>query len=132
LANALSHFQDYLAFKAEVDRRGNVYNQLEEKVKSGKAVKLKPEEFAILEEAWKKVVRQTRLWLWKLDASLPGKLGKFGDWLNQAEEILEQEEEMLENPEDMAAQLGTILQEHKVSTSCLYSIVILYQIICFL
>lgn len=67
-----------------------------------------------MEEAWKKVVRQTRLWLWKLDASLPGKLGKFGDWLNQAEEILEQEEEFLENPEEMAAQLGNILQEHKV------------------
>ena len=66
------------------------------------------------------MVRQTRLWLWKLDASLPGKLGKFGDWLNQAEEMLEQEEELLENPEEMAAQLGNILQEHKVgSVACL-------------
>lgn len=115
---SLIQFQDYLAFKAEVDRRGNVYNQLEEKVKSGKAVRLKPEEFATLEEAWKKVVRQTRLWLWKLDASLPGKLGKFGDWLNQAEEVLEQEEEILESPEEMATQLGNILQEHKVRMMC--------------
>lgn len=60
------------------------------------------------------MVRQTRLWLWKLDSSLPGKLGKFGDWLNQAEEILEQEEEILENPEEMAALLGKFLQDHKV------------------
>lgn len=83
-------------------------------MKTGKAVKISPEQFAPLEEVWTKVVRQTRLWLWKLDASLPGKLGKFGDWLNQAEEILEQEEDLLENPEEMAAQLGNILQEHKV------------------
>ena len=110
-------FQDYLAFKAELDRRGSIYKKLEEKVKTGKAVRITPEQFAPLEEVWKKVSRRTKLWLWKLDASLPGKLGKFGDWLNQAEDILEQEEELLENPEEMAAQLGTILQEHKVSCS---------------
>ena len=83
-------------------------------MKSGKAAKISAEQFKPLEEAWKKVVRNTRLWLWKLDSSLPGRLGKFGDWLNQAEEMLEQEEEMLENPEEMATQLGNILQEHKV------------------
>lgn len=103
-----------------MDRRGTIYGKLEEKVKSGKAVKITAEQFAPLEEVWKRVVRQTRLWLWKLDASLPGKLGKFGDWLNQAEEILEQEEELLENPEEMAAQLGNILQEHKVSVVLIY------------
>ena len=97
-----------------MDRRGTIYTRLEEKVKSGKAVRITAEQFQPLEEVWKKVVRQTRLWLWKLDASLPGKLGKFGDWLNQAEEVLEQEEELLENPDEMAAQLGNILQEHKV------------------
>ena len=84
-------------------------------MKTGKALKITPEQFKPLEDEWKKVCRQTRLWLWKLDASLPGKLGKFGDWLNQAEEILAQEEEILENPEEMAAQLGNILAEHKVS-----------------
>ena len=109
-------FQDYLAFKAELDRRGNVYIKLGDKVKTGKALKITPEQFKPLEEEWKKVSRQTRLWLWKLDASLPGKLGKFGDWLNQAEEILAQEEEILENPEEMAAQLGNVLAEHKVKS----------------
>ena len=97
-----------------MDRRGNTFAKLDEKVKSGKALKITPDQFKPLEDEWKKVSRQTRLWLWKLDASLPGKLGKFGDWLNQAEEILEQEEEILENPEEMAAQLGNILEEHKV------------------
>ena len=109
-------FQDYLAFKAELDRRGNTFAKLDDKVKAGKALKITPEQFKPLEDEWKKVSRQTRLWLWKLDASLPGKLGKFGDWLNQAEEILAQEEEILENPEEMAAQLTNILAEHKVSS----------------
>ncbi|KAH3846241.1 hypothetical protein DPMN_088540, partial [Dreissena polymorpha] len=106
-------YMDYLAFKAEVDRRGHIYNKLDEKVRTGKSVKFTPETFKPLEETWKKVARQTRLWLWKLDASLPGKLGKFGDWLNQAEEILELEEEFLENPNEMAMQLGKILQDHR-------------------
>ncbi|XP_052236879.1 muscle-specific protein 300 kDa-like [Dreissena polymorpha] len=106
-------YMDYLAFKAEVDRRGNIYNKKDEKIRSGKSVKLTPETFKPLEETWKKVARQTRLWLWKLDASLPGKLGKSGDWLNQAEDILELEKEFLEDPNEMAMQLGKILQDHR-------------------
>ena len=99
-------------------------------MKTGKALKITPEQFKPLEDEWKKVSRQTRLWLWKLDASLPGKLGKFGDWLNQAEEILAQEEEILENPEEMAAQLTNILAEHKVRSlfvNMVVEIVILIQ-----
>ncbi|KAH3846188.1 hypothetical protein DPMN_088486 [Dreissena polymorpha] len=106
-------YMDYLAFKAEVDRRGHIYYKLDEKVRTGKSVKFTSETFKPLEESWKKVVRQTRVWLWKLGASLPGKLGKFGDWVNQAEEILELEEEFLESPNEMAMQLGKILQDHR-------------------
>jgi len=47
--------QDYLAFKTEVDRRGTIYDKLAEKVKTGKAVKITPEMFQPLEDAWKKV-----------------------------------------------------------------------------
>ena len=109
------YFQDYLAFKAEVDRRDVIYEKLKEKVKTGSAVQLTPEQFKPLEIHWKRVTNQKRMWLSKLDSSLPGKLGKFGEWLNLAEEILEREEKKLESPEEMTAQLKSILLEHKVS-----------------
>lgn len=66
-----------------------------------------------LEPKWRDIARRTRMWLWKLDASLPGRLGKFGDWLNQAEEMLEIEPENQEDHIEMADQLLKLLNEHK-------------------
>ena len=67
-----------------------------------------------LEPRWRDVARQTRMWLWKLDASLPGRLGKFGDWLNQAEEMLEIEPEQNDDFAEMAEHILKLLNEHKV------------------
>jgi hypothetical protein len=87
---------------------------LEEKVLNKKAVKVTPKMWAELEPKWKDIARRTRMWLWKLDASLPGRLGKFGDWLNQAEEMLEIEPEQREDLMEMAEQIVKLLNDHKV------------------
>lgn len=81
---------------------------------SKKAVKITPKMWQELEPKWRDIARRTRMWLWKLDASLPGRLGKFGDWLNQAEEMLEIEPENQEDHIEMADQLLKLLNEHKV------------------
>ena len=107
-------FQDYLAFKTEFDRRQKIFQRLEEKVLNKKAVKVTPKMWAELEPKWKDIARRTRMWLWKLDASLPGRLGKFGDWLNQAEEMLEIEPEQREDLMEMAEQIVKLLNDHKV------------------
>lgn len=109
--------QDYLAFKAELDRRESVYKKLEEKCLAKKALKITEPMWTELNTKWRSAARRTRMWLWKLDASLPGKLGKFGDWLNQGEEILEQQPEDVQDRHDLAQKLAKLLQE---STVCYY------------
>lgn len=106
--------QDYLAFKTEVDRREKTFKKLEDKVKTKTAQRITPEQWKELDTKWSQVSRQTRMWLWKLDASLPGRLGKFGDWLNQAEEIMESQPEELEGHEEMANQLSKLAGDHRV------------------
>ncbi|KAL3874933.1 hypothetical protein ACJMK2_037885 [Sinanodonta woodiana] len=114
VTDRLQEYMDYLAFKLEVDRREQTYIKIGEKIQTGQTTRLTKDNWQQLDTEWRKMARKTRMWLWKLDANLPGKLGQFGDWLNQAEEILAQEEDILENPEEMAFQLGKILQEHRV------------------
>lgn len=60
------------------------------------------------------MTRQTRMWLWKLDASLPGKLGKFGDWLNQGEELMEQLPDLEKDHASLAEDYAKLCEEHKV------------------
>ena len=83
---------------------------------SGKALKLTAEDWQKLDARWKEVDEQTRRWLLKLDASLPGKLGQFGKWLYEAERLLLREGELLTNPDDNLPQLAEILRQHKVGT----------------
>jgi hypothetical protein len=103
-----------LAFKAELDRREGVYKKLAEKCLAKKAIKITEPMWNELNTKWCNVARRTRMWLWKLDASLPGKLGKFGDWLNQGEEVLEQQPENATDRLDLAQQLAKLLQESSV------------------
>lgn len=106
--------QDYIGFKTEFDRREPIYKKLGEKVLSGKALKLTMGDWQKLDTRWKEVDEQTRRWLLKLDASLPGKLGQFGRWLYEAESLLLKEGDLLANPNDNLQQLAEILRQHKV------------------
>ncbi|XP_033734091.1 spectrin beta chain, erythrocytic-like isoform X2 [Pecten maximus] len=69
-------YMDYLAFKTEVDRREKTFKKLEEKAKTKSLQRLTPEQWKELDTKWNQVYRQTRMWLWKLDASLPGETRK--------------------------------------------------------
>ncbi|CAC5416632.1 SYNE1 [Mytilus coruscus] len=93
VTDSQAEYKDFIAFKTEFDRQQKIFQRLEEKVVSKKAVKITPKMWQELEPKWRDIARRTRMWLWKLDASLPGCPGKFGDWLNQAEEMLEIEPE---------------------------------------
>ncbi|KAL5008450.1 hypothetical protein ScPMuIL_014031 [Solemya velum] len=106
-------YMDYLAFKTELDRREVTYKKIADKVAAKKCVKLTADQWLHLDKRWKSIYAKTRKWLWKLDTSLPGRLGKFGDWLFNAEEILAEELQMFESHEEMAAQIGNFLHKHR-------------------
>ena len=65
-------------------------------------------------QRWNYVTARTRVWQWKLDSSLPGRLGQIGDWLYRAEEMLDAELKCAEQHEDTANLLSARLDEHKV------------------
>lgn len=104
-------------FKAELDRREYGYRNLEEKCLGKKALEVTEPMWSNLNEVWHFVARRNRMWLWKLDAGLPGKLGKCGNWINEGEEILEQKPEDVQDRHDHAQQLAKLLQE---SVVCYY------------
>ncbi|XP_076442566.1 muscle-specific protein 300 kDa-like isoform X3 [Babylonia areolata] len=108
-----AEFLDYIGFKTEFDRREPVYKKIGEKVKSGRALRLTKDDWRKLDTRWKEVDEQTRLWLLKLDASLPGKLGQFGRWLYDAEKLLISENELLAEPDENLQQLADVLRQHK-------------------
>ena len=59
---------------------------------------------------------QVRQWLLKLDASLPGKLGKLGEWLYHAEKLMRKKEEVTDNYDQMATYYADLAKEHRVRT----------------
>jgi hypothetical protein len=99
-----------------MERREPVYKKIGDKVLSGRALKLTMGDWEKLEGRWTETDEQTRLWLLKLDASLPGKLGKFGKWLYDAETLLRREDKLLVSPDDHLQQLAEVLREHKVGS----------------
>jgi nesprin-1 len=44
------------------------------------------EKLVYVQQRWTYTSNRTRVWLWKLDSSLPGRVGQIGDWLYRAEE----------------------------------------------
>lgn len=93
---------------------------------SGTAIKLTKSDWEKLDTRWQEVDEKTRLWLLKLDASLPGRLGEFGRWLYKAESLLLREAKLLTNPHDNIPQLQEVIREHKVMIVCV-SIVFYYH-----
>lgn len=107
-----------MAFKAELDRKESVYKKLEKFVYR-KALKITEPMWIDLNTKWHTAARRTRMWLWKLDVSLPGKLGKFRNWLSHGEEVLEQQPVDIKDKHDLAKKLAKLLQESVVCT-CYY------------
>ncbi|XP_076463750.1 muscle-specific protein 300 kDa-like isoform X7 [Babylonia areolata] len=113
VSNRQAEFMDYIGFKTEFDRREPLYKKIGDKVTSGQALKLTSSHWQALDDRWKEVEDQTRRWLLKLDANLPGKLGKFGRWLYDAEEMLRRERDLLAEPQDDPSQLAEAFRQHK-------------------
>ncbi|KAH9507324.1 hypothetical protein Btru_056910, partial [Bulinus truncatus] len=107
-------FLSYIEFKAELDKREPLYLRLGEKVLSGQSLKIGKPEWEKLDINWQEVDEGVRQWLLKLDASLPGELGKLGQWLYEAEKLMNKKEETNENLEKMAALYLELADQHRV------------------
>ena len=97
-----------------------VYERFQKKAESGTFLVITEDNWTYIQQRWKYVSAQTRMWQWKLDSNLPGRLGQIGDWLNRAEEMLDNELMYTDDAhEENAKMVRGTLDEHKVMS--LYS-----------
>lgn len=73
------------------------------------------DQWGALKQNWTYVSQRTRLWHWKLDSALPGRLGQIGDWLYRSEETLEADSHMTEEPSTSPADVRRKIDEYKVT-----------------
>jgi nesprin-1 len=56
---------------------------------------------------------QLRHWQWLLDTALPGEFGQIGEWLNQAEALVNSDDVPAQLNEEAAAILNQKIEDHK-------------------
>jgi hypothetical protein len=84
----------YVKFTEDMRLRFRVFERIRVRVESrdSQAANGAPsdvvtvEKFVHIQQRWTYTSDRTRVWLWKLDSSLPGRVGQIGDWLYRAEE----------------------------------------------
>ena len=109
-----SPFQQFITFRDEVKLKCEVYEKFRRKAESKTFLIVTEDKWMYVTQRWRYVTAQMRVWQWKLDSNLPGKLGPIGDWLYRAEERLDTEIKYPEDPEETAKLAHERLEEHKV------------------
>ena len=104
-----------MAFREELRLKTEIYERFRRKAETKSLLTVTEDKWVYVAQRWSYVTSRTRLWQWKLDNNLPGRLGQLGDWLYRAEELLDSEASYSDRPEEAAATLRTLLEEHKVS-----------------
>ncbi len=81
--------QQYLSFREELHLRCEVYERFKVKAEARAFLVITEEKWTYLTQRWRYMSAQTRVWQWKLDSNLPGRVGQIGDWLYRAEELVD-------------------------------------------
>lgn len=114
--------------KTEMAVKSTIYDRLKSRLDTHVATFVTLELWKQLEQRWKRIETQLKHWQWILDSSLPGQLGKIGDWLHQAEELIGSDILPLGIHEEAALGiLATKLQEHIVSVWLKYLITVEFE-----
>ena len=81
----------YLKFTEDMRLKAQIYERIHVTFESNKSDQPAPDvvivdKFVRIQQRWTYTTSRTRVWLWKLDKSLPGAVGRIGEWICQAEE----------------------------------------------
>ena len=106
--------QEYTAFTEDLRLKCEVYEQFRVKAESKTLLVITEDKWTHLKQRWTYVSTRTHVWQWKLDSSLPGELGKIGDWLYRAEELLDADVQQGETPEEKAFYIRSQITDLKV------------------
>lgn len=107
-------YNEYLAFKSEVDVKEKVYSKLKQLIESQGFISIANESWIDVSRLWKELQHQLLRWLWLLDSHLPGDFKFVGEWLARAEKMIYCDEIPEIMNEETAAIISRKLEEHKV------------------
>lgn len=106
-------YNEYLAFKSEVDDKQKLYNRLKHIIESQSIISIAQESWIDITRLWTKLKYQLLRWLWLLDSLLPEDFKFVGEWLAKAEFLLYCDEIPEVMNEETAAIISRKLEEHK-------------------
>lgn len=106
-------FNEYLAFKSEVDDKEKMYKKLKGLIESQSVISIAKESWYDVSKLWNKLDLQLHYWLWLLDSLLPGEFKYVGEWLAKAERLIYFDEIPTVMNEETAAIISRKLEEHK-------------------
>lgn len=106
-------YNEYLAFKSEVDDKETLYEKLKRLIESQSIVSIAKESWSDISKLWNKLQQQLLYWLWLLDARLPGDFKFVGEWLAKAEKLIYCDDIPTAMNEETAAIISRKLEEHK-------------------
>ncbi|KAJ8930094.1 hypothetical protein NQ314_017138, partial [Rhamnusium bicolor] len=107
------NYNEYLAFKSEVDEKEKVFNKLKHLIESQSSISIAKESWFDVSKLWDKLQQQLLYWLWLLDSRLPGDFKFVGEWLARAEKLIYCDEIPTAMNEETAAIISRKLEEHK-------------------
>lgn|SRR6218665_1480844 len=122
-------FQQYSLFIKDFYQWSEVLDRLRIKGEAQKFLALTHENWTSLINRWSRMTSRTRVWRWKLDSNLPGRLGHIGDWLYRAEELLENEEYYVDSADQTARNIRRKLDEHLVTRILPLSMLVLMVVL---
>lgn len=106
-------YNEYLAFKSEVDDKETVFDKLKRLIESQSVISIAKESWFDINKLWNKLQQQLLYWLWLLDSRLPGDFKFVGEWLAKAEKMIYCDEIPTAMNEETAAIISRKLEEHK-------------------
>lgn len=106
-------YNEYLAFKNEVDEREKLYTKLKQLIESQSLVTVTRESWIDIIKLWQQLQLQLLQWLWLIDSKLPGDFKFIGEWLAKAEKLLYYDDIPTVMNDETAAIISQKLEEHK-------------------
>ena len=107
--------QHFRAFQDDLRLRCAIYDRMKLRADMKKLFVVTDEQWAVLQHNWTHVSQRMRLWHWKLDSALPGRLGQIGDWLYRNEESLEMDSRLTDESNISPADVRRKIEEYKVT-----------------
>ncbi|XP_039285327.1 nesprin-1-like [Nilaparvata lugens] len=106
-------YSDYASFETELKSKSEIYLKLQKLVDSQSLISITGDAWREVDQLWRMLLSHMRFWLRLLDSRLPPPFNKIGEWLSNAEEMIESDEIPTIMNEETATIISRKLEEHK-------------------